>query len=358
MARAGGAVLAVAVMVFVMPASARGTDPSPDRKVEFEPAAPSFGSISRRPDADLTLDVTVRNRSKETLDLRAVQIGCGCMSAKALDPASVAPGAAGIVRITLDHRRLRIGRVAYPMALLHADQPYAMVNVEYDYDPAVAVEPAELFIDVEGGEASGGSTDAVVLVRRPVRQGEPPPRVECDDERFTAELLAPAGASRGQYRLDVRSAADALPVGNTDTTLAVFLPGSTAPDLTVPLHCTVRPPVTAQPEAVALKPVRGDGATVRRTLTLVSRRPFTVKSIGSSSPAMTVTERKPAGGDVAAEDGSFRRTYELDIRPTAAAGDPAAGAGDTFEAEVRVEVRSPAEFRLVVPVVGEIIHEP
>lgn len=335
----------LALCELIPPGTASAAPPS----VEFEPAAPSFGDILRQMETNLTLDIRVHNGTDSAFELRDVGIGCGCMSAEVPEPGAVAPGDAGTVRVTLDRKGVRPGRFAYPLTLMAANQPIASVQVAYHYDPAVAAEPTELFLDAEAGATSAVVAEATISVRRAEFRRGPAPRVECDNSSFAASLRKPPGASDGQYELQVTSLVHGLAIGNTEVAVALYLPGSETPDLVIPLHCMTRPPVVAHPATVVLKPVRR-GRAVRRTFRLASRTPFTVASIESSSPEMKVAEL-PAPADARVDGDAMERVYELVIQP----GD--ATAADTFEAEVRIEVKSPAKFRLVVPVTGEVVRD-
>ncbi len=110
------------------------------------------------------------------------------------------------------------------------------------------------------------------------------------------------------------------------------------------------PPVAVRPAAVLLKAVRA-GEEVRRTFRLTSCRPFTLKSITTSSADITVKElTDPINTGTESEGGLVERTYQLTIRT-------AEMDGGAFEAEVRIDVESPVGFQLVVPVVGELTQD-
>lgn len=323
---------------------ARGAPPleAGTAKLEIEPESPSFGVIDHALEKDLVLEATVYNRSDTPFDLRFARVGCGCMSVEVLSPGLVAPGESGQLRVTLDHDLVRVKTAKYPLTIMDGDKPVASAVVSYTYDPPVHAESSELFIDSE--DVSGVTASTAVWVRRP-GTGHGKPRIECDSPHFEA-TLAP-GSEPGHYELQVACADDGPPVGSTEASVALYLPGSAKADLTVPVRCMIRPPVAAYPPAVLLKPLRR-GDEVKRSLSLKSRKPFTVGTITASSPQVTVSAQV-AGADVPDVDGMISRTYELTIRP------PVAG-DDAFEAEVRIEIAGTEPFEVVVPVVGEIIE--
>lgn len=317
-------------------------------KLVFEPAAPSFGAIRRALENDLALEVNVRNESETAFDLRQVQIGCGCMAVEVVSPGALKPGASGKLRITLDRHRVRTGLSSYALTVIGATGgPVASVPVTYDYDPAIYAEHTELFIDAE--EPAGAEAATTVWVRRPDR-GASAPRVECDSDYLEARLQPIPEPPTGRYRLNVACRSDAPAIGHLNATLAIYLPGSSKPDVSIPLHCRIEPPVSVRPAAVLLKSVR-PGQELRRTLRLTSRKPFTVKSITTSSGELRVKEKQATDGKV--QRGALaEQVYELVIRPQGGGGNDAA-----FEAEVRIDIDSPAVFQLVVPVVGELAED-
>lgn len=317
---------------------------APQDKLEFSPSAPSFGVIENAPLTNMTLDVTVTNRGDVAFDLRQVQIGCGCMDAEVVSPGNINSGESGKIRVTLKRSSIRLGPSQYPLTVLEGSNPVASVPVTYTYEPTVYAEQADLFIDSDGGPAEKG-TQTVVHVNRP-RAGAAPPEVKCDSDLFSVKLSPVAPSSPGQYQLSVTCAKNAPPIGNVTATVTVRLAGSSTPDLTIPLHCSIRPPVSTYPAAVLLKTLRA-GHTIRRTLRLESHEPFTVESVGSSSAEIEVRQQDPQETDVRDDDGRITRAYELVISPTSKPG-------ATFDAEVRFTIGGRAAFELVVPVIGEV----
>lgn len=316
-----------------------------DLDIEFEPAKPTFGVVRRALDEDLVLDVTVRNRGGDRVDIGHVQIGCGCMQVEVLGSSLVASGGSGQIRITLDHHRARVGRVSYPLTILNGSQPLASVPVTLTYDPPVYAEHSELFIDAE--KPAGAMTTTTVRVRQP-RIPDVEPQVECDSPHFSASLRKIAESQPGEYQLEVRFGADPPRIGNTRAAVTVRLAGSPAPDLTLPVHCVIRAPVSARPAVVLFKDLLV-GKEVRRAIRLTSKVPFTVKSVATSSRDVKVVERDPGTGR-RLSDPLIERTYELVVRPA----DAGVGA---FTADIQFDIESPVGFRLVVPVVGEILDD-
>jgi hypothetical protein len=331
-------------ILFAIGLSARTASGVADVHLEFEPAAPTFGVIDRVMADDLTIEVTVHNRSDEAFDLRGVTVGCGCMTARVVKPGLIEPGERGTVRITLDHKKARVGPATYPLTIFDGADPVASAKVAYEYDPPVLAESPELFVDAEGGETAATST--TLWVRRPGADAGGPPLVECDSGHFRVALSMPPAPAPGQYQLDVSCNPRDLPIGTSAANITISLAGSSKPDLIIPVHSTVRAPVSVRPPTVLLKELTA-GGEVRRTLRLTSSKPFAVKAIASSS-----VEPADGGGQVgrAPQDGAaVERCYEVVVRPAAA------GSAGTFEAEIRVSIESPVAFELVVPVVGEIV---
>lgn len=329
-------ILVIAVVVGAACPMARAAEP----RLEFDPPVVSFGVLGRALDQDMSLEVKVRNVSDAPFDLRTAAIGCGCMSAEVLNPGLLEPDEAGTVRLTLNHRRVRPGKATYPLTVVDGPENVASVDVTYDYAPVVSADHFEFFIDSEQVALDGLVTP--VRVRRP---GHPStPRVECDNKNFKV-TLTPSAAADGTFELRVSCAGKVPPVGQIDATVSVYLAGSEEPDLKVPLLYRIPLPVTSRPGTVALKTLRS-GAEVRRTVRLMSRGPFSIKSITSSNEAMTVVEQAGAGEKTGTVDGGFERTFELTIRPDVTG---------LFEAEVRLAVDGPVEFELSIPVVGEVV---
>lgn len=318
------------------------------RKLDFEPAAPSFGVIRRALGEDLRLEVSVRNRSETAFDLREVQVGCGCMSVEVVSPGEIAPGEAGTLRVTLSHHRARVGRASYPLTVMDGLQVIASVPITYEYDPPIYADHVELFIDADEPREARAATSVWLRRRQP---GDMAPKVVCDSPHFQANLRKPAESRNwnGQYSLEVTCAADALPAGTAKAIVAVYLSSSETPDLSIPVHCTVRPPVSAQPAALLLGAVRG-GKAVRRVIRLTSRKPFTVESVAASTAQLSVNEKEGDSDGPEEPDAMLERSYEVVVSP-----DP--GSSGAFEAEVRIALGGAVGGQIVVPVVAEVLAD-
>lgn len=324
-------------------------DAGAGQRLQFDPPAPSFGVIKEALNDDPVLDVSVRNESDAAFDLRNVQIGCGCMSVEVINAGPIAAGATGTVRVKLDRHRARLGAASYGLTVLDAKgNPIASVPVSYEYDPPVFADHTELFIDAE--ELAATATARAVTVVRVRRDGVgiDDLRVECDSEHFTAALKPSAPTEPKAYSLIVTCVAAGAPLGNTSAVIRVYLPGAKDPDLVIPLSCTIRPPVTAHPAALLLKPVRA-GEQVTRTIRLQSSRQFSLGSISASSRDVSAKERQVDESNRSPGATQFERVLEVVIRPS-----HEARVAGTIEAEIRVDVKSSTPFQLIVPVAGEV----
>jgi hypothetical protein len=335
------------VLIAVLGGTRTSAHLSAQRAVEFDTASPSFGLITEAPVEDLSIDVSVVNRSDESFDFRQVQIGCGCMEAEVANPGSLGPGESGVIRVTLKWQRIRVGTTSFPLSVMDGDKLVTSVPVTYTYEPRAVADHVELFMDGEAGESSPAST--TIRVRGKVDERQMP-RAACDNSAFSVTLhhLPGTDSEDARYQLDVSCASASPPAEATAATITIYLPGSTKPDLSIPLRYAARPPVTAHPRTVLLKGVKA-GAEVRRTVRLTSKAPFTVKSVTSTIPEIAVAAKERGGTNPA--KGPTEQVYELVVRPTVT------NSQSTLEGEIWIEVDGPTAFRLVVPVVGEITPE-
>jgi hypothetical protein len=236
------------------------------------------------------------------------------------------PNACATIEVTLKVKEIRRGKVSYPITIVGDDQVLGSVQARYTFEPPVDAVPRQITLaENERGQLVGSATVTVFDER--IKE---PPIVGADTNALITNLERTSNPFR--YALDVAVAPDS-PFGEIRGTVELRLPGVQTARLVLPVTALKKFPVQCVPEMILFGDI-SDRAS--REVTLISKSPFSVRDVISSSPGLveiTPLHQSPT-----------ERRYLVSVAP---------GASELVDEKVTISFEEPARFELVIPVIAE-----
>jgi hypothetical protein len=268
----------VAAAIMFWPSAPRAAGPA----LVFQPTAPSFGRITRDTGSDPQIVITVRNATASAYTITSVAAGCGCMSADVEVPTRLEAGGVLSIPVRLRFAELAVGRSVYYLSLLSGPSILGQVEVTYEYDPPVVAQVRDLHLAI--ADPAGQRTVETIIT---ARHGQRTLRANAGSKLLGLRLDAIAHEP-ARYSL-VAGLVEDHPVGEREYAISISSGGSDAPDLIIPLHVSVAPPVTLRPQMILLGSVVRDADIVRQ-ITAAPIAGYRLASVATSSDALRVRQ--------------------------------------------------------------------
>lgn len=256
----------------------RDTDPSLVPIIELDSREFDMGLISNK--KLTTRDVLIHNRGKAPLRIRSIKTECGCTTGRMVKDV-IPPGETGVMRVTLDPRRVPGFRSSKTLTLFSNDPKRGPIQLK-----VLATIQNEIELDpdrtLDFGDVSRGNPVEEVLVVRQVEDtpfnilevkpfGDNAPIKVSFEERPKESWRNPG---KKEYLIKVALAIDA-PIGPINSRFDIFSDLKRVPRLPRYVKANVTSFYKVSPKFVMLRNI-APGQTRERIITVFADRPFEV----------------------------------------------------------------------------------